>query len=338
VTRRPDPKRRVLAVALAVLLAAPAMGSSPAAAAGCPSNGPGYQPAAGRTLTLIGQDVQSIEGYTLNTGHIPGGTMLYAAIAAPAATMGSTMQYQANRYPNSTLQIGLNMNGSGALDNINNGTYDGNITSMAQILKQAARPVYLRIGYEFDGPHNAYDPAKYILAFHHIVDILRDQGAANVAPVWHSFASPNTYQGRPIDDWYPGDAYVDWVGVSLFGQVFDTAHGFDAANTVAAFATAHTKPLMIAESTPYGWDTKTANPTSLWNAWFAPVINWSNANGVKAWSYINTNWEAGFQFPGWGDSRVENNPTLKALWLGEITKAKYLSASPTLYCNDLGYS
>jgi hypothetical protein len=331
---------RLRFLALSILLATPTattMSAGPAGAAGCAGNGPGYQPAAGRTLTLIGQDVQSIEGYTVNTGHIPGGTMLYAPIAAPAATMGSTMQYLAARYPNSTIQIGLNMNGDGALDNINNGTYDSNITSMAQILKQAARPVYLRIGYEFDGPHNAYDPAKYVLAFQHIVTILRAQGAANVATVWHSFASPNTYLGRPIGDWYPGDTYVDWVGVSLFGQVFN-ANGFDAANTVAAFATTHGKPLMIAESTPKGWDTKTANPTTLWNAWYVPVINWSNTNGVKAWSYINTNWEAGAQFPGWGDSRVENNPTLKALWLGEITKAKYLSASPTLFCNDLGYS
>ena len=37
--------------------------------------------------------------------------------------------------------------------------------------------------------------------------------------VWHSWAAP-TSEGVELSDFYPGDDYVDWVGVSIFQQMY----------------------------------------------------------------------------------------------------------------------
>ncbi len=57
------------------------------------------------------------------------------------------------------------------------------------------------------------DPAVYRNAYIHVAKLARSL-APNVALVW----SPNYvgYWGSDIADYYPGDTYVDWVGVSLY--------------------------------------------------------------------------------------------------------------------------
>ncbi len=269
--------------------------------------------------------------------------MVYTSIASPALGLlvpnnnngfVQDMQDLMTRYPNSTMQVGLSL--VGQLDSINSGLLDANISTLATILKNADRPIYLRIGYEFDAQHNQYDPAKYVSAYKRIVERLRGNGADNVSFVWHSAATANRYLGKPLSAWYPGDCYVDWAGVSLFTQPFPGGD-MQAANQLANFADARDIPLMIAESTPRGRKTPTQNGDNLWNDWYATVINWITAHNVKVWSYINQNWEANSDFAGWGDSRVEQNAALKAHWLNEIAKPRYLSASPTLFCGKLGW-
>jgi hypothetical protein len=84
--------------------------------------------------------------------------------------------------------------------------------------------------------------------------------------------------------------------------------------------------------------TPTADGAALWNDWYAPVAAFVAARGVKAWSYINANWEAQPMWQGkeWGDTRVEANPALMDLWKAEVTTSRYLHSSPTLF-STLGY-
>ncbi len=58
-----------------------------------------------------------------------------------------------------------------------------------------------------------------------------------------------------------------------------------------------------------------------WNAWCAPFFAHLHANSdvIKAVAYINTRW---FDQPawnaGWGDSRVQIRPEIKAAWIAEM--------------------
>jgi len=76
-------------------------------------------------------------------------------------------------------------------------------------------PVYLRFAAEFNVWADAPDPDDFISAFRYVSDYFKARND-NVAIVW----SPNQVSGwyTNMDDFYPGDSYVDWVGVSLYAQ------------------------------------------------------------------------------------------------------------------------
>jgi hypothetical protein len=298
-----------------------------------------YEPEDGKILLLIGQDEPAHDQYIADIG-TPGGLMFYTSvqhlrgILIPDETGGGTWTFPVNfsAYPDMAVQIGLWMSGTTGseddLDRIDNGVYDANLDTLGNWIRNLNRPVYLRVGYEFDNPSFNYNAEKYVRAYRHVVDHLRAQGITNVAYVCHSWAQDNSTAAM---NWYPGDSYVDWVGVSFF------LTGMSAyMDYIAAIAVEHHKPLMIAEATPYGIGTLSGQTS--WDNWFVPFFNFVTANKVKVVSYINWDWEMipMFQSQGWGNCRIQNNITIKGNWLSETSQAKYLQSSTTLY-SDLGY-
>lgn len=207
------------------------------------------------------------------------------------------------------MAIGLYMVGD--LPNVVSGARDANITDLGVFIRSIEQPVFLRIGYEFDGSWNAYDKTLYIQAFRRIMDRLRAEGVTNVVSVWQGSGS-NTNKASLLQ-WYPGDDYVDWVGYSYFRQS-------NPSGGIMAIARERRKPVMIAEATPQR-NLSLGDPTVHWNTWFAPFFAHIHANAdvVKAVAYINTRW---FDQPawnaGWGDSRVQIRPEIKANWIAEM--------------------
>lgn len=67
----------------------------------------------------------------------------------------------------------------------------------------------------FDGPERFRD------AYRHIVDICRSRGATNVTWFFHVDvgAEPKRPWNTRFASYYPGDAYVDWIGVSDYGPL-----------------------------------------------------------------------------------------------------------------------
>jgi len=130
------------------------------------------------------------------------------------------------------LQIGLWLNGSVGCNQILNGTMDHQLFKLAKYLAITnASRVFLRIGYEFDNPFFGYsdDPNSYILAFRKIVgylkDILTKKALEKTYFVWHSWAAPRS-NNLTLYDFYPGSEFVDWVGLSIFHQVFPWNSGW----------------------------------------------------------------------------------------------------------------
>jgi len=77
-------------------------------------------------------------------------------------------------------------------------------------------PVYLRFAAEFNVWSDLADADEYKEAFRYVSDYFKRN--PNVAIVW----SPNQVSNWNIDmhEYYPGDEYVDWVGVSLYAQKY----------------------------------------------------------------------------------------------------------------------
>jgi hypothetical protein len=227
-------------------------------------------------------------------------------------------------YPHAVLQIGLYL--VGTLDGIVEGKFDDNIDRLGDWLKAAKRPIFLRVGYEFDYPENQYVPEVYI-RFRHLRGRIERRGAANVAYVWHSYAASNS---KNVAAWYPGDEQVDWVAVSYFSP--KQPH----LDTVAQFARLRGKPLMIAEATPRG--TGTTKGRASWDAWFVPCFRYLEQYDVKAFCYIDRNWEdhPRFKDKGWGDTRIHADPFVKENWLKVIANKRFLKGSDKLF-GQLGY-
>ena len=70
----------------------------------------------------------------------------------------------------------------------------------------------------FDDPTKPDGPERFVAAFRHIVNVMRGAGATNINWVFHVNASdwPQDAWNR-LENYYPGDAYVTWIGVSAYG-------------------------------------------------------------------------------------------------------------------------
>ncbi|WP_159883829.1 stalk domain-containing protein [Paenibacillus puerhi] len=92
------------------------------------------------------------------------------------------------------------------------------VREWAKQAKAADIPIFLRYASEMNGNWIPWhgDPAKYIRNFRMVHDIM-EQEAPNVAMVW----SPGDVPMYSMDAYYPGDDYVDWVGVSLYSEPYE---------------------------------------------------------------------------------------------------------------------
>ena len=298
---------------------------------------PKYAPPADQKLLIIGQDLGAVggldnyaDGYVDNLEQIPAGVTTYTGIPGLAGLISAAnwgagdvdaRQYlQDETFQNSCIVIGLFINNQ--LQLIVNGTRDSNLIRLADWIKSTNRPVFLRIGYEFDGPWNGLDPEAYKQAWIYIVELFDREEVRNVAYVWQA-AGINTSN---INRWYPGDEYVNWLAYSHFDEN-------NPGRNIREFAEAHSKPIMIAESTPRV-DLKTQASSTIWEDWYAPLFETIHANpAIKALAYINVNWDSQSQWQGqgWGDSRVQVNGAVKENWLAETSQDDWLKASETLF-------
>ncbi|MFJ6198152.1 glycoside hydrolase family 26 protein [Micromonospora sp. NPDC092111] len=144
------------------------------------------------------------------------------------------------------------------LANIARGDFDSYLLSWATGIKALGYPVAIRFAHEMNGDWypwselaNGNRPGGYVKAWRHIHDLFRAAGVTNVTWVW----SPNTRwdSSTPkLSTYYPGDAYVDWVGLSgYYGTgAFSRYRSFDAIfdQTITEIRTFTRKPLVITET------------------------------------------------------------------------------------------
>ncbi len=243
-------------------------------------------------------------------------------------------------YRNSCLAIGLDISqGNDSATSV--GLKDSLIYQLGNWLKGLGeRPVFLRIGYEFNGHEwNHYKKEFYVPAFRRIRQKLDSMQVKNVAYVWQSKGAGTTRQ--ELDDFYPGDAYVDWMAYSYFIPA-------DSVNPILDFARVHGKPVFIAESSPVFLDSlgvckpldlsKDADVAWAWKDWFEPYFRTvrNNADVIRAIHYINAPWKLR---PLWKDNiyfknidaRITENEKMKSLWLQETGDDRYLKASDSLF-------
>jgi len=90
---------------------------------------------------------------------------------------------------------------------------DEYLRGWAQAARFSETPIFLRYASEMNGTWQAYsgDPELYKEKWRTVYRVMHEI-APNVAMVWCPFSMPR----RTIEPYYPGDEYVDWVGVNIY--------------------------------------------------------------------------------------------------------------------------
>jgi hypothetical protein len=126
------------------------------------------------------------------------------------------------------------------------GKYDDVIRAAADGMKALSGPVLVRWNWEMDqSPGDRQyigTPAEFIQAWRHIHDIFASRGANNVEWVWAPRAA--SFKKGVGPTFYPGDAYVDWIGGSAV-PIDNYATFSDLFGTFYDWGAAKDKPLLI---------------------------------------------------------------------------------------------
>lgn len=189
------------------------------------------------------------------------------------------IQLEAAAEDGCAVEFALNLPGEGAqITQVQSETEY--IMQVIEMLNSVDTPIFLRFGAEMDVWTTPCAPVDYIAAFRHVADLVH-ANTDHVAMVW----SPTYASGWNTNrhDFYPGDEYVDWIGVSLYLQTYFNARdnwstqekialpcyfGGDAANPVKIMddliATyGDRKPFIISESgASHLWRTLNGQSTS----------------------------------------------------------------------------
>lgn len=215
------------------------------------------------------------------------------------------------------------------LSRISVGIYDNFIRQWARDAKAWGYPFFLRFDHEMNGwwqfpwaeQANNNRPGDYIKMWRHVHNIFVEEGATNVTWVW----CPNVigYGTTPLAQVYPGDSYVDWVGMDgynwgtpwrSFSEVFS-----DTYNALQELAP--TKPILIGETasteqngSKAAWITDalgTQLPLYFPNVKALAWFNWNDDDLQKTWP-------------------IESSPASVAAFKLQInTSTNYYATSPT---------
>lgn len=199
-------------------------------------------------------------------------------------------------------------------DRVLNGSQDRHLRASAKNLARYGRPIFLRWAwemngdwYDWGGPRNGRDPQAFVRAWRHVHDIFVQAGATNVGWVW----GPN-WQSRPGEPWndlrhyYPGDEYVDWVGVS--GYTDATRLTPDVLYEDIYQEYADRKPIMIAET---GVRRKGGEQSADWIDLLRQWLDHHRGVGAVVWFDTNTHARGTDRFT---DFRIDRHPAMLAAY------------------------
>jgi mannan endo-1,4-beta-mannosidase len=222
-----------------------------------------------------------------------------------------------------------------ALDRIVAGEYDDYIDSFAQAVKRTGMPLVIRLDHEMNGdwypwsedkPYNS--PGDYVAMWRHVVDRFRAVGADKYVIWLWAPSRVDNIKHQTISQYYPGDAYVDWVGMSGYQRSASSQATFDITfgKTLGLLRSLTDKPIFLAEigATESGgrkaswitslFDNLPLNPDIIGFAWFnlAVTSGAGGDTGTNDWR-IDSSGPSILAFKaGIADARYSNQPKYHA--------------------------
>ncbi|WP_457675026.1 heparin lyase I family protein [Thiolapillus sp.] len=158
------------------------------------------------------------------------------------------------------------------MDRIIKGDFDAELSRWARDARDDGIPLLVDFGVEVNGrwfpwngswngggttdgygdPDYPDGPEKFRDAYRHIIDLFRREGAHNVTWFFHV----SMYMEEPPEEWnqpryyYPGDDYIDWIGVSIYGALHPGENYWDSFTDILTMNDAYRKIRAISRNRP----------------------------------------------------------------------------------------
>lgn len=186
------------------------------------------------------------------------------------------------------------------------GDFDEDLAAWGREAASFGTPLIVEWGTEVNGRWFSWNgvwnggasigPRRFRGAYRHIMRTICSQGTSNVTMVFHVNGTdvPDS-SWNALENYYPGDDAVDWVGVSVYGALTPLddewpifADGMDGVVGRLA-ATAPTKPVFVLE---FGVTMRNSlgDPTTWADAALSDLVagHWPNVSGFSWW---NESWQ-----------------------------------------------
>ena len=209
--------------------------------------------------------------------------------------------------------------GQPKLADLTAGRYDDRFAAWATAAAAQKLPFVLRFAQEMNGDWYSWSDAKlgnragdFIGAWRHVHDLFDANGADQVIWNWSVNRVDNLWD-KTLARVYPGDDYVDWVGISGYFRTDGPAPTFDTtfARTLAELKRVAPKKLVLL--TEVGAGTGEANRVAWINDFFAKLLEHPE---ILGFTWFN-------DFKDGGDWRIEYSAATQAAFGAGVADSRY---------------
>jgi hypothetical protein len=175
----------------------------------------------------------------------------------------------------------------------------------------------------YGDPNQPNGPERFRDAYRHIIQTCRDEGAENITWVFHVNDGdwPSASWNR-FENYYPGDDYIDWLAVSVYGAQTPLDHYWDVFRESMDVAyprlvsLSAAKPIIVAE-----FGVTANNPLGSQSQWAQDALTditafrWPH---VIAFSWWNEWWQNDDNPAHDTDMRLQTNPPLADVFMNLV--------------------
>lgn len=210
-------------------------------------------------------------------------------------------------------------NQSEKLKRVISGQYDSAIDKLGRELKSYGKPVYLDIGNEAEFFYHGH-AKDFVKAYRHVQSRLKPICQENVLFFWHTVTDLNL--ALKSKDWYPGDEFVDGIGLSLYND-----NQFRGAEIFISYAKQRNMPVAIFE---IGLAPHKANENHgridnyTWNGYYKRIFDFVEKYDIPLLGYAGFGDEV-FTKPGpYHHNRIDYlAPDIQSGWRSMLKQSRY---------------
>ncbi len=172
---------------------------------------------------------------------------------------------------------------------------------------------------DYGDAQKADGPERFVDAYRHIIDIFRQENVTNVTWFFHPdiYSYPENKSWNDPKEYYPGDDYIDWIGVSVYGPLHPNEDYWQTFSAIIAerqdkiLEISDTKPLALLE-----FGVTDHHPLGQKTDWIMDAMNTildkDHPMQFSAISWWHENWEEKDEV--WATLRIDSSPESRAIF------------------------